>query len=201
MVDHALSNSPRVGALLIALSARGCSVRVECADVFGGAPALAAYEAVAAEEAGAGARAGASAVGGAGGAEHVSGSGGRVLMNPAVPPRYLTQHQWTRGMAHELVHAFDDCRADMRQDDARHMACTEVRAANLSGDCDFGDELRRGGPRWRLAGLQRECVRKRAHQSLVMHAACEGWTPAAVTALVDDVFPVCYADTAPFATN
>lgn len=192
MVEHALGNSPRVGALLSALSSRGCAVRVECADIFGGAPALAAYEAASASS-------GASTIGTSG--ESSGTSGGRVLMNPAVPPRYLTQHQWTRGMAHELVHAFDDCRADMHQSNPRHMACTEIRAANLSGDCDFMDEMRRGGPRWKIAGLQRECVRKRAHQSLTMHAACEGWAPSAITALIEDVFPACYADTAPFATN
>ena len=72
LVEHATSTSPRVGALLAALRERGCALAapaVVCADVFAGAPALAAYDARAA----------------------------RVVMNPAVPPRHLTQHQWTRG--------------------------------------------------------------------------------------------------------
>ena len=144
-----------------------------CEDVFGGAAALAAYDA----------------------------TRKAIVMNPAVPPRYLTAHQWSRGLSHELVHAFDDCRVDMRQDSAAHMACTEVRAANLSGDCDFSDELRRSGPRLRIAGVQRECVRRRAHQSLAMHRAAAGLDDAAVARVVDGVFDACYADTAPFASN
>ena len=81
------------------------------------------------------------------------------------------------------------------------MACTEIRAANLSGDCDFADELRRSGPRLRIAGVQQECVRKRTVQSLAMHAACAGWPADDIRRVVDDVFPACYADTAPFSTN
>ncbi len=163
-------------ALLHALESRACALAspaVLCEDVFGGAAAVGAYDA----------------------------SRRAVVMNPAVPPRYLTQHQWTRGIAHELIHAYDDCRVDMRQEAPRHMACTEIRAANLSGDCDFSDELRRTGFRLRVAGLQRECVRKRTLQSLRMHAAAAHMDDAAINDVIDGVFAPCYADTAPFPTN
>jgi len=168
--------APRVKALLSTLSARGCSLHSPpalCEDVFSGAPALAAYDA----------------------------SRRAVVMNPAVPPRYLTAHQWSRGLTHELVHAFDDCRVHMRQDSPAHMACTEIRAANLSGDCDYSDELRRAGPSLRIAGVQRECVRRRTRQSLAMHPAAAALDAAALDRVIDSVFEPCYRDTAPFAAN
>ena len=168
--------APRVKALLSTLSARGCSLHSPpalCEDVFSGAPALAAYDA----------------------------SRRAVVMNPAVPPRYLTAHQWSRGLTHELVHAFDDCRVHMRQDSPAHMACTEIRAANLSGDCDYSDELRRTGPSLRIAGVQRECVRRRTRQSLAMHPAAAALDAAELDRVIDGVFEPCYRDTAPFATN
>ena len=41
-------------------------------------------------------------------------------------------------LAHELIHAYDDCtRRQMDWMDVRHHACSEVRAANLSGDCHW----------------------------------------------------------------
>lgn len=41
-------------------------------------------------------------------------------------------------LAHELIHAYDDCtRRKMDWMDVRHHACSEVRAANLSGDCHW----------------------------------------------------------------
>lgn len=47
-------------------------------------------------------------------------------------------------MIHELIHAYDYCRANLVLENCRHHACTEIRAASLSGDCDFFNELKRG---------------------------------------------------------
>ena len=168
--------APRVNALLRKLDGRGCALGAQpvvCEDVFAGAPAIGAYDA----------------------------SRKVVVMNPGVPERFLNQHQWSRGISHELIHAWDDCRVHMSQSDPRHMACTEIRAANLSGDCDFSDEFRRGGVRFQIRGVQQACVRKRTLQSLKMHTACEGMTLPDIEAVIDSVFPACYKDTSPFPTN
>lgn len=121
-------------------------------------------------------------------------------MNPAVPEKFLTQHVWTRGMSHELVHAYDDCRVAVDRNDLRHIACTEIRAANLSGDCDFSEEISRSGFRFEVAGLQQKCVRKRTVQSLEMNTAT-GMSREEIERVVDHVFPACYKDTSPFPTN
>lgn len=62
-----------------------------------------------------------------------------------------------RNVVHELIHAYDDCRAHISNTNCVHIACTEVnsvffwiliyykiRAANLSGDCHFKQEALRG---------------------------------------------------------
>ncbi|CBZ53196.1 conserved hypothetical protein [Neospora caninum Liverpool] len=42
-----------------------------------------------------------------------------------------------RVLLHELVHAFDFARAEISPDNCRHVACTEIRAYNLSGQCSW----------------------------------------------------------------
>ena len=128
MAEHARTQSPRVAHLLRkigalptpagAAGATGCGLAAEpvaCEDVFGSAPVGAAYD-------------------------HARR---RVVLNPRAPPAFLTQAEVTRAVAHELVHAFDSCRAALDPRDCSHVACTEVRAANLSGDCDFSVEVGR----------------------------------------------------------
>jgi len=179
MVDHARSSSPRVAQLLRRIEAAGCELGaggapVVCEDVFGAARVAGAYD-------------------------HARRA---IVMNPRTPEAFLNQGEWTRAVAHELVHAFDSCRAAVDPRNCRHIACTEVRAANLSGDCDFGVELARVGPARMLgfaggggggsgegiAGLgggagmssvgsglgghQQRCVRRRAQLSLSMHPQC-----------------------------
>jgi len=55
----------------------------------------------------------------------------------------LSQSDVNDVVTHELIHAFDHCRAKVDWDDCVHHACSEIRAANLSGDCFFGKEVRR----------------------------------------------------------
>ncbi|RYR73817.1 hypothetical protein Ahy_A02g008323 isoform D [Arachis hypogaea] len=46
---------------------------------------------------------------------------------------------------HELIHAYDDCRAvNLQWNNCAHQACSEIRAGHLSGDCHFMRELLRG---------------------------------------------------------
>ena len=97
-------------------------------------------------------------------------------------------------LVHELVHAFDHCRAaGLDWGDTQQHACSEVRAANLSGDCSFGQELLRGN--LGFAGQQGACVRRRAALSVAMNPSCPS---AAAKQAVEAVFDTCMRDTAPF---
>ncbi|KAF7819488.1 mitochondrial inner membrane protease ATP23 isoform X1 [Senna tora] len=55
------------------------------------------------------------------------------------------QDEVNQTLIHELIHAYDDCRAaNMDRANCAHTACTEIRAAHLSGDCHYKRELLRG---------------------------------------------------------
>jgi len=102
----------------------------------------------------------------------------------------------TQAMAHELIHAYDHCRAaDLDWAALDHHACSEVRAASLSGDCSFANEVMRGHAGVR--GQHQACARRRAALSVAMNPACVGG-PREAEAAVDRVFDACFADTAPF---
>jgi hypothetical protein len=60
-----------------------------------------------------------------------------------------------RTVTHELIHAYDACRVDIDYNNCRHIACTEVRAANLSTDCNFKNEFKLMN--WRIQGQQKVC--------------------------------------------
>ena len=98
-----------------------------------------------------------------------------------------------RTIMHELVHAYDWCRVELDPGDCDHVACTEVRAAHLSGDCDFSTELERRNVGFKAQGAA--CARRRALLSVQAHPHCQG---AKAEDAVDRVFEACYKDTAPF---
>jgi mitochondrial inner membrane protease ATP23 len=105
-------------------------------------------------------------------------------------------------MVHELIHAIDFCRSNMDPaNNCVHLACTEVRAANLSGECNFYKELPRiltkdssttGGKYF--AGHGQDCVRRRAILSVRANPKC---TDRAET-YVDATMHRCFRDYYPF---
>ncbi|XP_021596042.1 mitochondrial inner membrane protease ATP23 isoform X2 [Manihot esculenta] len=55
------------------------------------------------------------------------------------------QDEVNQVVIHELIHAYDDCRAaNLDWANCAHHACSEIRAAHLSGDCHYKRELLRG---------------------------------------------------------
>jgi len=106
-----------------------------------------------------------------------------------------TQEEVNNLLAHELIHAYDHCRAkDLDWNNCMHHTCSEIRAASLSGDCNWFFEALRGN--FGLKKQHQECVRRRAKLSIAMNPAC-GDNDQQLKA-VDDCFEKCFADTAPF---
>lgn len=101
-------------------------------------------------------------------------------------------------MAHELIHAYDYCRAaDLDFTNCQHHACTEIRAANLSGDCTVLQEFLRGNM-WGSAvfvGQQKRCVRRRALLSVSLNPHCQ---QGRAEKAVNDMMPQCFKDYEPF---
>eukprot|EP01116_Phalansterium_solitarium_P016264 TRINITY_DN3748_c0_g1_i1.p1 TRINITY_DN3748_c0_g1~~TRINITY_DN3748_c0_g1_i1.p1 ORF type:complete len:183 (-),score=37.83 TRINITY_DN3748_c0_g1_i1:231-779(-) len=98
-------------------------------------------------------------------------------------------------VAHELVHAFDWCRADVNLADCSHVACTEIRAANLAGDCLWLRELMRGNG-LHLRKQHQACVRRRAELSVAQISDCAA--PGQAKAAVDKAWSSCFPDLNPF---
>lgn len=97
-----------------------------------------------------------------------------------------------RTVLHELIHAYDYCRVKFDLNNCDQLACTEVRAAMLSGDCTFVSEATRMN--FGIAGQGAVCAKRRAILSLEANPVCQ---PTAKEA-VDRVFDKCHKDTAPF---
>ena len=106
-----------------------------------------------------------------------------------------TQEEVDNLVAHELIHAYDHCRgANLDWNDCRHHTCSEIRAASLSGDCQWLFEALRGN--FGLHKQHQACVRRRAKLSIAMNPACGD--PDDQEKAVDECFERCFADTAPF---
>ncbi|XP_023369491.1 mitochondrial inner membrane protease ATP23 homolog isoform X2 [Otolemur garnettii] len=99
-----------------------------------------------------------------------------------------------RVVTHELIHAFDHCRAHVDWfTNVRHLACSEVRAANLSGDCSLVNEIIR--LRFGLKQHHQTCVRDRAVLSIL---AVRNISKEVAQKAVDEVFESCFNDHEPF---
>jgi inner membrane protease ATP23 len=99
-------------------------------------------------------------------------------------------------LLHELIHAYDDCRALINWSNCEQLACAEIRASALSGECDFKNERRRKNVDSKIIGGYQNCVRRRAALSLSMARACQNRNTEEI---VDSVFKTCYNDVEPFA--
>ncbi|XP_056429995.1 mitochondrial inner membrane protease ATP23 homolog isoform X3 [Hyla sarda] len=105
-----------------------------------------------------------------------------------------SQSHMDRVVAHELIHAFDHCRAHVDWfNNVRHLACSEIRAANLSGDCSLSNEISRFN--FGLKQHHQACVRNRALRSIL---AVRQISQEAAEKAVDDVFESCFNDHEPF---
>mmetsp|Transcript_23386 Transcript_23386/g.24034 ORF Transcript_23386/g.24034 Transcript_23386/m.24034 type:complete len:202 (+) Transcript_23386:67-672(+) len=105
--------------------------------------------------------------------------------------RIIEKESFENTIAHELVHAYDQCRAKIKLNNCLHHACTEIRASNLSGECTWWQELNRGN--LTVVEGKMKCVKRRAQLSLSSNPYCKDRAEQSV----ETVFPVCYNDISP----
>lgn len=110
--------------------------------------------------------------------------------------KYFTKNDVRKTILHEMIHAFDRCRAEADWGNLLHHACTEVRASNLSGECAFFSELGRGKVLSDVRAHQQKCVKRRAVLSVAANPRCKGKDQAEEA--VNYVFERCFRDYAPF---
>lgn len=102
--------------------------------------------------------------------------------------------QLTDTLRHELIHALDYCRTDLNSLEPAKRACSEIRAASLSGECKWSREFMRGNVGIRaIRNLFQDCIRRRSIMSLSSDLGGES-----AKALVDKYLDICISDTTPF---
>eukprot|EP00897_Mesotaenium_endlicherianum_P006904 jgi/Mesen1/6241/ME000323S05374 len=100
-------------------------------------------------------------------------------------------------LTHELIHAYDHCRAaTLDWANLQHHACSEIRAANLSAACYMHKELLVLGSDFKMRAGHQNCVKRKAQLSVAMNPNCESVEQAKEA--VDAAWSKCYKDTAPF---
>jgi mitochondrial inner membrane protease ATP23 len=103
-----------------------------------------------------------------------------------------SEHMAHKTVHHELIHAVDMCRTNMDPlHNCVHLACTEIRAENLSGECSFWKELPRMSS-FRKHG--QDCVRRRAILSVQANPNCT----SRAEEYVDAALPRCFQDHYPY---
>ncbi|CAH9117466.1 unnamed protein product [Cuscuta epithymum] len=104
------------------------------------------------------------------------------------------QDEVTQVLIHELIHAYDHCRAkNLDFKNKEHHACAEIRASHLSGDCHFMREWLRG--HFKIKGHEQACVKRR-----VVYSMCDNTNQSKLDACaaMEKVWDTCYNDMDPF---
>lgn len=97
-------------------------------------------------------------------------------------------------MTHELIHMFDYCRNKLDFKNIDHLACTEVRAANLA-HCSFLSACTQGDASpFNIAKAHQNCVKTKALYSVV---SARKVSKEEAEAAVERVFDRCYNDLEP----
>ncbi|KAI8986594.1 peptidase M76 family-domain-containing protein [Pilobolus umbonatus] len=97
-------------------------------------------------------------------------------------------------MVHEMIHMYDHHRFKVDWNNLKHQACSEIRAASLSGDCKWTREIARGF--YTFTKQHQTCVKRRAVISVALNPHCNSEDEA--ERAVSSVFDSCFADTRPF---
>ncbi|PVU93928.1 hypothetical protein BB561_002926 [Smittium simulii] len=96
-------------------------------------------------------------------------------------------------LVHEMVHAYDHCKFNVDWFNLQHHACSEIRAANLSGDCAWIKEAFRGNVGF--IKHHQVCVKRRAILAVSENPMCTSKEDAKYA--VNKVFKSCFNDTQP----
>jgi len=106
--------------------------------------------------------------------------------------------EFRRVLTHELIHAFDFARAKIEEDNLDHIACTEIRAWNLSGECDLWTK-------WMtylgedMINQKQRCIKEYTQAS--MHEGEKPATAQEKNEAIERVFMRCFKDHWPFTTR
>ncbi|KAF5304087.1 hypothetical protein FQA39_LY01872, partial [Lamprigera yunnana] len=97
-------------------------------------------------------------------------------------------------LTHEMIHMFDYCRNNLDFKNLDHLACTEIRAANLT-HCSFITAFNQGDASlFNFKKTHQDCVKTKALNSIV---AVRSISREDAINAIERVFPRCYNDLEP----
>ncbi|XP_072391966.1 mitochondrial inner membrane protease ATP23 homolog [Diabrotica undecimpunctata] len=97
-------------------------------------------------------------------------------------------------LTHEMIHMFDYCKNNVDFKNLEHLACTEIRAANLA-HCSFLSAFVAGDASFfDIKEAHQYCVRNKALSSVM---AARNVSKEEAMIAIDKVFSKCYADLEP----
>jgi len=112
--------------------------------------------------------------------------------------RFWNPFEFRRVLVHELTHAFDFARAKVDTGSCVHMACTEIRAWNLSGECDlWANSFKYMGED--MINRKQRCVKDGALASLLENERCQDSHVA--HGALEEAWAQCWKDYWPFTTK
>ena len=125
----------------------------------------------------------------------ISGGFDPELNQVVICQNVATSKKYVQGtLTHEMIHMFDYCKNDVDFKNIDHLACTEIRAANLA-HCSFMSSVISGKASiFNIRKRHRECVKEKALTSV---RAVKDVTEEEAKAAIERVFPKCYADLEP----
>ena len=105
-------------------------------------------------------------------------------------------------LMHEMIHMFDYCRFKFDFNNLEHIACSEIRASNITY-CSISDRINHRGPgKFDFKQTHQYCVKDVAFGSVKSYSP--ETSDEDLWKIVNKVFPYCYNDLEPFgrrATN
>lgn len=125
----------------------------------------------------------------------VSGGYDPILNQVVVCQNVASNQGLVQGvLTHEMIHMFDYCNNDLDFKNIDHLACTEIRAANLT-HCSFMSAMIQGDASpFRVAKAHANCVKTKALCSVL---AVRKVTAEEALDAVNRVFDKCYNDLEP----
>lgn len=125
----------------------------------------------------------------------VSGGYDPVLNQIVVCQNTATNKGLIQGvLTHEMIHMFDYCRNELDFKNIDHLACTEIRAANLT-HCSFLSACFQGDASlFNIKEAHQNCVKTKAYQSII---AVRDVTKTDAIDAIERVFTRCYNDLEP----
>lgn len=97
-------------------------------------------------------------------------------------------------LTHEMIHMFDHCTNHLDFRNLEHLACTEIRAANLAHCSFMGAYMQGDADFFNVKQKHQDCVKTKALFSLL---AVRHVTKEEAISVIEKVFPKCYADLEP----